>query len=235
MLAGPDHPLVMYMPHDGTQDDLLHNLPQHRECPAFLDSFALQDCFPRDSVNQSPKQAKGCPAEVQGSSSADPPPHFSKNQKLYHFVIAMPKTASNHHITHKSFSVHKKQVQQESKGFFEIPQKLMKHGLDKWIAQRVVINGTKSSWRPVTNGVRQGFIPGPIVFNIFINGLDNGTERTLSNFADVQNWEEWLYCHRRDPDSLKKWTNRYVMKFNRVKCLHLGWNNPIHQYRLGAN
>ncbi|KAK4830892.1 hypothetical protein QYF61_013821 [Mycteria americana] len=29
----------------------------------------------------------------------------------YHFVIAVPKTASNHHITHKSFSVHKQEVQ----------------------------------------------------------------------------------------------------------------------------
>ncbi|KAK4828265.1 hypothetical protein QYF61_024872, partial [Mycteria americana] len=69
------------------------------------------DCFPRDSVNQSPKQAKACLLEVQGGSSAYPPPYFSKNRKLYHFVIAMPKAASNHHITHKSFSVHKQQVQ----------------------------------------------------------------------------------------------------------------------------
>ncbi|KAK4825536.1 LOW QUALITY PROTEIN: hypothetical protein QYF61_000113 [Mycteria americana] len=70
-----------------------------------------QDCLPRDSVNQAPKQAKLCPLEVQGSSSADPSPYFSKNQKLYHFRIAMPKTASNCHITHKSFSVCKNQVQ----------------------------------------------------------------------------------------------------------------------------
>ena len=30
MLAGPDPLVVLHMPHDGTQDDLLHNLPQHR-------------------------------------------------------------------------------------------------------------------------------------------------------------------------------------------------------------
>ncbi|KAK4824005.1 hypothetical protein QYF61_009219 [Mycteria americana] len=30
MLTGPDHLVVLYMPCDGTQDDLLHNLPQHR-------------------------------------------------------------------------------------------------------------------------------------------------------------------------------------------------------------
>ncbi|KAK4829388.1 LOW QUALITY PROTEIN: hypothetical protein QYF61_003728 [Mycteria americana] len=30
MLTGPGHLVVPYMPHDGTQDDLLHNLPWHR-------------------------------------------------------------------------------------------------------------------------------------------------------------------------------------------------------------
>ncbi|KAK4827844.1 hypothetical protein QYF61_021981, partial [Mycteria americana] len=112
MLAGPDHLGVLYVPCDGTQDGLRHKLPRHQECPAFLDSFALQDCFPRDSVCQASKQAKVCPPEVQGGSSADPPPYFSKNQKLYHFVIAMPKTASNHDISCQSFPVHKQQLQQ---------------------------------------------------------------------------------------------------------------------------
>ncbi|KAK4814695.1 LOW QUALITY PROTEIN: hypothetical protein QYF61_025521 [Mycteria americana] len=130
MLTGPDPLVVLYVPCGGTQDDLLHNLPRHRgqtdgpvipqilllallvERPAFLDSFALQDCFARASVNRSPKQAKVCPPEVQGSSSsADPPPYFSKNRKLVHFVIAMAKTVSNRHITHKSFSIHKQWVQ----------------------------------------------------------------------------------------------------------------------------
>ncbi|KAK4831796.1 hypothetical protein QYF61_019226 [Mycteria americana] len=73
-------------------------------------SMVFEDCFPRDSVNQSPKQAKDCPPEVQGSSSAEPLPYFVKNQKHCYFMIAMPKTASNRHITLKSFSDHKQQV-----------------------------------------------------------------------------------------------------------------------------
>jgi len=105
----------------------------------------------------------------------------------------------------------------------------------------VVISSVKSSWRLVTSSVSQGSVLGPVLFNTFINDLDDGAERTLSKFTDdnklgeVADMPEGRAAIQRDLNRLEKQADGNLTQFNK-KCkeLHPGKNNPMYQYMLGT-
>ena len=107
-------------------------------------------------------------------------------------------------------------------------------------AQEVVINGTKSTPLPVSSGVPQGTVLGPLLFLAYINDMTEGKRSTVKLFAD----DSLLYrkisnkrdCEelQRDLDRLQKWEKKWQMASNAEKCEVLcitNKKNPIqHNY-----
>lgn len=46
------------------------------------------------------------------------------------------------------------------------------------------MNGVQFGWQPATTGIPKGLVLGPVLSNIFISGLDEDFDCTLSRSAD---------------------------------------------------
>lgn len=100
-------------------------------------------------------------------------------------------------------------------------------------AQRMVISDTKSCWRLVTNPVPQGSVLSPILFNFFLNELDNDTECILNNWENCDKVliNRGLCCHPGTPQQVDK----NLMHKRKYKVLLMERNNTMCHYILGVD
>ena len=104
--------------------------------------------------------------------------------------------------------------------------------------QKVMVNGSESSWLPVLSGIPQGSILGPVLFSIFVNDLPEFVSCIISLFADDTKISlpltdaDSTFMLQEDLFNLEEWATNMQMKFHPKKCkvLHLGKNNPADDY-----
>lgn len=102
--------------------------------------------------------------------------------------------------------------------------------------QRVVLDGDTSSELPVSSGVPQGSVLGPILFLLYINDLPDNIHSNVRLFADdtavylaVQGQQDSVTLQN-DLNKLQDWEKAWDMEFNPSKCqvLHISRSqNPI--------
>ena len=63
--------------------------------------------------------------------------------------------------------------------------------------QCVIMDGSRSTYKPVTSGVPQGLILGPILFALFINDLPEGADpgTNISLYADDTKIWRQITCY----------------------------------------
>ena len=104
--------------------------------------------------------------------------------------------------------------------------------------QRVVVNGSKSTWANVTSGIPQGSVLGPLLFVCFINDLPSVFASPVHLFADdtkLYRRVTTLEDHEAlqdDQADLEGWSTKWDLRFNSDKCkvMHIGHSNPQHEY-----
>ena len=87
--------------------------------------------------------------------------------------------------------------------------------------QRVVLRNGVSNWKPVTSGVPQGSILGPILFLLYVNDIPDYVSTTAKMFADDTKVYSKINTLQDDLNSLTVWFKLWLLEFNAEKCVVL--------------
>ena len=96
--------------------------------------------------------------------------------------------------------------------------------------QQICVNGSNSTRKPVTSGIPQGSVLGPILFVLYINDLPSNILSDVYMFADdtkifnIIKSPEDQETLQNDLDTLSMWSDKWLLKFHPEKCkvMHLG-------------
>lgn len=78
--------------------------------------------------------------------------------------------------------------------------------------QRVIVNGEMSDWAPVTSGIPQGSVLGPVMFILYINDMPDVVHSLIRMFADDTKIFREIACKndcmklQKDLDTLVEWS-----------------------------
>ena len=117
---------------------------------------------------------------------------------------------------------------------------MQQDGSGTYRIQRVCINQSYSNWAPVTSGVPQGSVSGPLLFLIYINDRDTNNVSKISKFSDdiklcygARNPDDIMELQE-DISTLVEWANRWQMNFNvdKFSMMHIGHNNMQGNYNM---
>ena len=90
--------------------------------------------------------------------------------------------------------------------------------------QQVIVNNCASSWAPVTSGIPQGSVLGPILFVLYVNDLPDCTSSDIYLFADDTKIFRSITCDsdsellQHDLDELQSWSDKWLLNFHPDKC-----------------